>query len=153
MKRRVGWLVGATLAFWLIILMLAHRFWKDAVWHDPLVLAGGETTELIIPRADVYSGVAVLLCLLPSVGTLLWSLWAVEQGPAQQLATVLGGTGLRMGFVLLVGLALYAFVPAFQDRPSFWAWVLVFYLLTLALEMGLLLARPAAKDAHSPRSL
>jgi hypothetical protein len=47
-----------------------------------------------------------------------------------------------MGFVLLAGLAFYAGVDEFRDRPSFWAWVLVFYLFTLALEMVLLVTQP-----------
>jgi hypothetical protein len=47
---------------------------------------------------------------------------------------VLGGTGLRLFFVLGAGLVLTGAVPYFQLQ-SFWVWVLVFYLFTLALEM------------------
>jgi hypothetical protein len=49
---------------------------------------------------------------------------------------VLGGTGMRMGVVLGAGLLLYSFVPLFAQQ-AFWVWLLVFYLLTLAVEMVL----------------
>jgi hypothetical protein len=39
-----------------------------------------------------------------------------------------------MGFVLLAGILFYGLVEEFQ-RTSFWTWILVFYLFTLALEI------------------
>jgi hypothetical protein len=109
-----------------------------AVAAYPGHLLGGDA-------ALVYSGVAVGLCLLPTVFTLLWADWASQQAPEQQLTMVLGGTGVRMGLVLGVGLLLYLLVPYFQQQ-SFWLWLLVFYLFTLALEMVLIVKSRATGE-------
>src|SRR5258708_30885265 len=90
--------------------------------------------------AVVYSLSAVLICLIPTAGTLYWGMRAVQGPPEQQLMVVMGGTGIRMLFVLLVGLALYKLVPYYQTYQGFWIWLLVFYLFILALEMILLLS-------------
>ena len=45
--------------------------------------------------------------------------------------------------VLGLGLAVYLSLPYFQ-HASFWLWLLVFYLFTLAVEMVLLTTRPVA---------
>ena len=59
---------------------------------------------------------------------------------------VLGGTGLRMFFVLAGGMVLYLFVPYFQDEIAFWLWVMVVYPVTLALDVALILCgRPPVK--------
>jgi hypothetical protein len=52
----------------------------------------------------------------------------------------LGGTGVRMFFVLAGALLLYFLVPYFQNQKTFWMWVLISYLFTLALEMTLILS-------------
>jgi hypothetical protein len=57
---------------------------------------------------------------------------------------VLGGTGVRMAFVLGTALLLHFTVPSFQ-KQGFWVWLLIFYLFTLALEMVLIVkGNPAA---------
>jgi hypothetical protein len=73
--------------------------------------------------------------------TLAW--WQRQKSPSQQLVLVLGGTGVRLAFVLLAGVALYAAVPALQ-HDGFWLWLVIFYLLTLAMESKLLLAPRSA---------
>jgi hypothetical protein len=129
MKRRLGLLTAGSLALWLAV-------------SYPARLLGGES-------AVVYSAVAVALCLAPTLATLAWAGWALDQSPEQQLLMLLGGTGVRMGVVLGAGLALYTFVPYFQES-GFWVWLLVFYLFTLALEMALLVAgRAAAGDPYN----
>jgi hypothetical protein len=95
--------------------------------------------------ALAYSAVAALLCLVPTVATMAWAGWALEKSPEQQLLMMLGGTGVRMAVVLAGGLALYLLVPFFHQR-GFWLWILVFYLLTLALEMLLIVAGRHASD-------
>lgn len=126
MKKRLGLLVAGTLGTWLLAVYPAHAL-------------GGEP-------AVVYSLVAVALCLLPTSGTLLWAGWALDQTTEQQLALLLGGMGVRMAFVLGGGLILYSTLPYFQ-QPAFWLWVLVFYLLTLTLEMVLILKdRPVESE-------
>jgi hypothetical protein len=50
-----------------------------------------------------------------------------------------------MVFVLGGGLLLYSLVPYFQ-QTGFWIWLLVFYLFTLTVEVGLLRAEQAAES-------
>jgi hypothetical protein len=115
-KKQVAILIVASLAAWAVIAYPAQQ-----QWGRPAV---------------VYSAVAVALCLVPTALTMLWAGWAFRQSPEQQLLMVLGGAGVRMGVVLGVGLALTSLVPYFHEQ-SFWVWLLVFYLLTLTLEMVL----------------
>jgi len=123
--RRLAILVSGSLCFWLLAALPARHVWGDS--------------------ALVFSGVSVLLCLVPTALTLSWANWAMEQAPQQQLLVVLGGTGLRMFFVLFGGVLIYFLVPYFQNQQSFWIWVLISYLVTLTLEMALVLA--ARRDA------
>jgi hypothetical protein len=118
-------LFAGTLSFWLLVAYPARLLWGDA--------------------AAVFSGVAALLCLVPMAVTLVWSYRAFHGSPEKQLAAVLGGTVLRMLFVICAGLALCQLHPYFNGR-AFWIWVVVFYLFTLTLEMVLLLGRASAKD-------
>jgi hypothetical protein len=120
--KRLGWLLTGAFVFWLLVVYPAGVLWG--------------------PQAVAYSTVALVVCLLPTSLTLVWAQRAAAQ-PAQQLLLVMGGTGLRMAFVLGVGLALSLSVPYFRPR-AFWGWLLVFYLFTLAWEMMLLLT------GHSP---
>jgi hypothetical protein len=130
--KRVGILVACTFLLW-------------AAAAYPAWLLGGEQTL-------VYSAVAVALCLTPTALTLLWAEWSSLQSPEQQLTMVLGGTGVRMGFVLGVGLLLYTQLPYFQQQ-SFWLCLLIFYLFTLALEMVLVVrSRVAVEQRPEPIS-
>ena len=127
MTRRLLYLFGGCAAFWLLVALPARH------------LGGGDA-------AVAYSGTALALCLVPGVVTLLWAGWALDKSPEQQLTLVLGGTGMRLFVVLGAAWVLFATVPYYREHNGFWAWLLVFYLFTLALEMALLLAgRPAAK--------
>jgi hypothetical protein len=124
-KKRLGLLLAGSLTFWLLAAYPAHLRWGDS--------------------AVVYSAVALLLCLVPTTATLLWAGWALEQSAEQQLGVVLGGTGVRMIFVLGLALVLHYSVPYFQQQ-SFWVWILVFYLVTLTLEMVLIVRDRQAAD-------
>jgi hypothetical protein len=54
---------------------------------------------------------------------------------------VMGGTGVRMFFVLGFGLLLAYNVRVFLEHPkTFWFWVLIFYLVTLTLEVTIIVA-------------
>lgn len=130
--RRVLLLCGGSAVFWLLA-SLPFRILAD----DP---ARGNA-------AVVYAGVAVLLCLVPACGTLIWASRSLSRSPDEQMVAVLGGTGLRLFPVALAGFALSLGVPYFQKYPGFLIWLGVTYLVTLTLEMVLLLAaRPAAQD-------
>jgi hypothetical protein len=120
--RRLGLFVAGSAAVWLVTLALAWLLWRDH--RDSLVQC---------------SVTALVLCLVPTALTFLWSSWGLKQTADQQLVAVLGGTGVRMFFVLGLGLLLantVDFLHAHQIK--FWLWVLVFYMTTLALEMVLI---------------
>ena len=127
MSTRLLLLIGGALAFWLLVGLPAR------------MLGGGD-------QALVFSGTAVLLCLPPMAATLFWAAWAQNKSAHDQLMMVMGGTGLRIGFVLTGALIVYFALPYFQGQVAFWIWVLVVYLAALALDVILILAgRPAAK--------
>jgi hypothetical protein len=113
-------MVGACLLFWAALAAPARWLWGDG--------------------ALVLSAVALALCLVPSTISLVWGQWALRQSGGQQMLMVLGGTGLRMASVLGLAIVLYVSVPYLRERggEGFWAWVLVYYALTLILEMVLL---------------
>ncbi len=130
MIRPLRALLLGCLVFWAVATGLIYLYW------DRLGLA-----EAAVPRdvALLVHTVALALCLVPMTATLLWVGWASHQAPDQQLASVLGGTGVRMFFVLGVGLILANAVPVFaQHSMLFWLWVLVVYLVTLGLEIVVL---------------
>ncbi|MFL5243745.1 MAG: hypothetical protein ACJ8FY_16715 [Gemmataceae bacterium] len=132
-------LIVGSLLFWLLVAILAHQFNSLSLYLFPeraITLPEGYVGN----PAVVFSLSAVLICLIPTTGTLYWGMRALQGSPEQQLTLVMGGTGIRMLFVLLVGLALYKLVPYYEANQGFWIWLLVFYLFTLALEMALLLS-------------
>ena len=131
MRRSLSYLVGGTVLFWFLTVVPARILWGDS--------------------AVLFSGVAALLCLLPSALTLFWSHQSFRGLPEQQLLAVLGGMGVRMVFVTAVGMALFFLHPAFYHM-RFWLWVIAFYLVTLTLEMGLLVYGPVAVDQPRNRS-
>ena len=131
MIRRLGILVVATLALWVATVYPAYRL-------------GG-------PDLAVQGTVAMLLCLIPAAATLAWGLRAQTRPPEAQLAAMLGGTGVRMAVVLGAGYLLYTWVPELHAL-EFWAWLVVYYLATLALEVRLLLAGTGARAAKPPES-
>lgn len=116
-------LLGGSLAFWVLVALPAR-----ALLDDP-----EQVSEVI-----AYSGMAMLLCLVPAAITLTWGCHALRRDPESQLAAILGGNGIRMFSVLLAGWLLTRWFP-YYGESSFWNWLLVAYLYTLALEMTLLL--------------
>jgi hypothetical protein len=127
--RSVLTLIVAAAGFWVLTAIPARQ------------LLGGEWTY-------VYSGTAMLLCLVPAVLTLLWATRVAARDPQQVPLAVLGGTGVRMFGVLLVALLLVQKVPLYREEGGFLLWLVVFYLFTLAAEMHLLLSgRPRADEA------
>jgi threonine/homoserine/homoserine lactone efflux protein len=117
--RRLLFLLGGCAAFCLLVGLPARHL-------------GGD-------QAFAFIATALALCLAPAVVTLLWGERALRQSVDQQLVMVLGGTGVRMAFVLLAGWALYQYVPYYQRQSRFLIWLAVCYLFTLALDIILLL--------------
>jgi hypothetical protein len=114
-------LVAGSLAFWLLLALPARAF------------GGGD-------EAMIVSGVTALVCLVPAALTLVWANRALGGSPEQRLVAVAGGMGFRMVVVLAAGWVLHSRVAFLREQPSFWLWLVVFYLFTLGLEMTLLLA-------------
>jgi hypothetical protein len=113
-------LVGGTLLFFLATAYLAY-------------LLGG--WDMV-----VFSAVAAGLCLVPTTATLVWTERTRRSAPEMQLLAVMGGTLVRMVFVIGMAMALYQTREYFH-RQSFWIWVVVYYLVTLTLEMSLIVSR------------
>lgn len=133
MTRRLLILIGVSLAVWVLVAVPARAVWGDS--------------------ALVYSATALGLCLIPAALTLTWASWAASQPAEKQLAMVFGGTGVRLFVVAAGAFALIRYVPYFseQETPGFWAYLAIFYLVTLALETTLTVAgRPAADHNIAP---
>lgn len=92
----------------------------------------------------IHSAVAAGLCLVPGLATLLWTSQALRGQAELQLVGVMGGTVVRLVVVAGATLVLYAAVPGFQ-AASFPIAVLVFYLITLGLELALILPAVLAR--------
>ena len=113
MTRSLGILIGVTVAVW-------------AAAFLPARMLGGE-------RTLIYSLVALVICLIPSVVTLIWACKTLKYRPSQAFTVIASSMGVRMTFVLGAGLILNQAVPYFEPM-SFWFWILGFYMVTLALE-------------------
>jgi hypothetical protein len=120
-------LVGGSAALWLLLGLPARH------------LGGGDD-------ALKYAGVAALLCSVPMAATLVVTTRLASRKPQMLAIGVLGATGLRM-FVVLAGALVLAAVDPFFGRPVFWFWLVVFYLATLALDVGLLVAGQSSAPA------
>jgi len=135
--RRLVTFIGATLAVWLAAALVARALWGDSV--------------------ALGSAIAVAVCLVPAVVTLLWSEWALAWAPQQQVTAVLGGTGVRIFVVALAALILHQQVEFLRDegeaKSGFWTWVIFFYLVTLALEVAMLLWAQAEAARKNPQPL
>jgi hypothetical protein len=118
--RRLTLLTVGVVGLWLILALPAGRIWGEG--------------------ALVCSAIAGVLCLVPAGITLIWTARSLDRPADQQLILMLGGTGVRMFVVLAASLLLYRLIPYLQERPSYWIWVLIFYLFSLALEMTLVLS-------------
>jgi len=121
-RKKIINLVVGTLAFGGAVALVSHYLWPDV----PIPL---------------FCLIGAGLCLIPTVATLIWASGTADRNPESRLLIVLGGTAVRMALVLGVGLLLYYMVPGFE-RMSFWIVILIFYLLTLGLEVWILVSGP-----------
>lgn len=89
--------------------------------------------------ALMHSLVALAICLVPALATLLWVVWS-GTSPENVLVAVLGGTGLRLFAALGIGLVLTETLP--ESFPQvFWIWVGAFYAVVLTVEVVLLVGQ------------
>ena len=87
-----------------------------------------------------HSGVALALCLVPAVATLVATQRFATTPDARTMAT-LGSSAVRMGVVLGVGMVLHSKWPEAYPN-AFLYWLAAFYLVILGLEVGLLVRQP-----------
>ncbi len=128
------WLVGGTVVFAALVTYPARLLAERQQWDRP---------ELTI----LWSATAALLCLVPTVLTLAWTRWAYAAQPEQQVVAILGGTAVRMAFVIAAAMALFLGLKEFEYQ-RFWVFVVVYYLFTLALEMVLIVRGAPAGQAQ-----
>jgi hypothetical protein len=132
---RIAFFIGATASVWVGVALVCRNWWGDA--------------------QAVGSGIAALVCLVPGVVTLLWSELALKWSPTQQVTAVLGGTAVRVFVVATVAFALFQQVEFLrregEESSGFWNWVLIFYFITLALEVTTLLWAQAAIARKAPQ--
>lgn len=126
MKPALALVIGAAVFWALVAVPVRYLF-------------GGELTYL-------YSGTALLLCLVPGLLTLVWANWTAGKDPQQLPMVVLGATGVRLFGVLAVAFLLVQNVPLYREEGGFLYWLVVCYLFTLALEMYLLLSGRSRPD-------
>lgn len=119
-------------------------------WQKLILLIGGLLTVWVLVAvparhllgewAVAYSGTAFLVCLVPAVGTFLWASLTKRRQPESFQFIVLAGTGVRLFIVSTASLLIESYVPYYREHEYFWAWLLLFYLASLALEITLLLS-------------
>ena len=127
MRRNLVILIGGVLSLWIIL-------------GVPAFFIAGETALL-------FTGTAAVICLVPGVGTMVWCHRKAGGTPEQRLAAVMGGTVIRIGAAIGMGMVLFIWQPLFHET-AFLIWVIVFYLATLALEVTVLIRE---LPANSPQ--
>ncbi len=127
MIARVGLLIGGTLLFWLLAVGLA-----------PLLGVG----EPIL----LTSAAAMGICLIPAILTLAITERAAQNKPETVGLTFLAGTLFRMGIVLALALVARS-LDFFRHQDAWLTWVVVFYLVVLALETALIVVGRTAPPA------
>jgi hypothetical protein len=127
--RQLGMLLGSMAVLWLLLALPARWIWGDVVL--------------------LHSVVALSVCALPAAASLVWANAGIKRSPDMLMFQVLGSTGLRMAFVLGVGLALYLGLPD-HFSEGFWVWVLVFYMFSLFVEVCLVVRAKKANRSLNP---
>jgi hypothetical protein len=110
--KKLGWLAGATILLWAMLIYPGWLFWGSSVW--------------------VHSLTALALCLMPALATLAWAL-KIGGAPEMQLVAILGGSGVRMAVALGGGLLLHETLPELFAN-TFWLWMVLFYMFILVIE-------------------
>jgi hypothetical protein len=123
------------------------RTWRLAAITAGLWLLAALPAWLIAGGAGLEGlTYALLLCLIPGIVTLQFV--KAEGGPNQALTALLLGMGLRMALVLAGTLVLRLVRPDLGPS-AFHVWVIVGYLVTLAVETRLLLTESTVTRHNS----
>jgi len=123
---RCGWLSAAAILLWLALV--------GPAWF----VAGREGL--------IGLSVAALLCLVPG-WTVFWIAAGYGTAGTDVSLVILGGTALRMVFVLL-GMVIVQTVDPRLGFREFVVWLLVFYLGLLVVETCLVLLRSASQSGQ-----
>jgi len=92
-SKTVRLLIVGTLLLWGLVAYPARLLWGES--------------------ALLFSATAAALCLVPTVVSLAWASGDFTRDPQQRVLVIFCGMGLRMVFVIGVGMMLYQTVPEF----------------------------------------
>jgi hypothetical protein len=110
-------------------------------------LCAGPAFGLAGPRGLIGAAAAAAICGFPAAITLQLHRMAARKGGQAPLLVMLGGMLFRIVFVLGAGALLQATIEGF-DLIGFVLWLMLMYLVTLALEVWLLVSC----DGLAPRT-
>lgn len=126
--------------------------WLVAVTVGVCGAALGLAVLLDGPDHWLPGGVAVVLCLLPAIGTLIAAQLSERQTPVAAIGFILVAPLIRLILVLAMGGLLGMAVPELKASPArFVFWVAGCYLVTLVTETTVLLV--GTKPSGSPTTL
>jgi hypothetical protein len=95
------------------------------------------------------------ICIVPTTISLVMALWSSSRSSSEQLMAVVGGMGVRMAAVLGLSMLVFFNLPQVRENRTreltFWAFVLIGYLATLALETALAAKATARTDESRSR--
>jgi hypothetical protein len=95
--------------------------------------------------ALIQGGAAFGLTFVPAVATFAWMVFTYRSSPEMQLLASLGGSGVRMAIALGGGFFLTNAKPE-DFRTPFWFWLVLFYLVSLAFEITLVVLQQPKAD-------
>lgn len=124
--------------------------WLIAVTAVLWVTASGIAVLIDGPEHWLPSGAAVVLCLLPAVGTLVLAGLTERRTAVEAIGFILVAPFIRLILVLAIGGLVGWSVPALKAAPArFVFWVAGFYLATLITETALLLGGRTGSASHT----
>jgi predicted neutral ceramidase superfamily lipid hydrolase len=101
--------------------------------------------------ADGLTGLSIAAALCTVPGLIVFALAAAMRGPSQGVVIALGGTALRLVFVLVGALAVQAVQPQLRFR-EFLVWLLAYYVIMLAAETLLVVRKTGDRSGPGASS-
>ena len=96
---------------------------------------GGE--EIVLPASAAFG-----LAFIPAAATLAWVSLSYRADPDMRLMASLAASGFRMMIALGGGWYLTSYYPETFDM-TFWAWLILFYLVLVGFEVTILVRQTA----------